>query len=135
MVELRQNSVLSRRAQKTHVMHRLQPLWIALFLTVFLAGAAEATNLSTGEPCNLGIFDAADKQEIFRNRVLPPTVILIVSAMVGLLAHREMKKPENADRRRMMGVVSGISLAVFVTSMSFVGLIFFLDAFAPSWLY
>jgi hypothetical protein len=114
-----------------------------LFRTLFFAGTlilsvstmAEATNFSTGEPCNLGIFDAADKQEIFRRWVLPPTIILIVSAMVGLLAQHMMRTPENSDQRRTLGLVAGISLAIFVTSIAAVGAIFFIDAFKSEWMY
>lgn len=114
-----------------------------LFRTLFFAGTlilsvstmAEATNFSTGEPCNLGIFDAVDKQEIFRSWVLPPTIILIVSAMVGLLAHHMMRTPKNSDQRRTLGLVAGISLAIFVTTIAAVGAIFFIDTFKSEWMY
>ena len=97
------------------------------FLLLVMVGVVEATNISTGEPCNLGITDFRDRQRSMILWVAAPAVLGTMSAVLAWCFFRARHRQETAAAKRKWGILTGFWLAVSLVS----GMILLVGLFLP----
>ena len=91
----------------------------AVLLVITFAAPVGASNIETGEPCNIGVTTGFERSQAAWTRLLwaiPPASLLLLSGLAAILLFFQRRDIEPGNVRRRLGAMIGVSFAIMTVS-------------------